>query len=373
MNTQYMKPLLIYAAAWPALLYSLTGHAVSLEFFGLSSADEGDYVGRVRIPLDDPEIDDDPGPAVDVGAGDFTIEFWMRTTEPGPSIGSCSSNNWISARIIIDRDRYEQARAYGIAITDGVIAFGVDSNEGSETVCGDTDVADDEWHHVAVQRRYSDGRLYIFVDGGLDAEEDGPGGDISYPDNGYPNDRCVINGMSSQPCLESDPYIVIGAEKHDVDVDSYPPFIGRIDEIRFSDTLRYATGYTVPTSGFAVDGSTVALYPLEEGTAGSSCLTGNQIFDTAGGDDGHCRFGGNSSGGPRWSADTPFSPLPPGSSSSSSSSTSSSTSSSSSSGGTGSSTSSSSSSSGGGDGGGGGGAFHIGLIALLLAAAYRRR
>ena len=357
MKYRYYKIGAAVIAGLLLMVCGLPSYAVSLEFVGLSSADEHNYVGRVRIPIDDPN-NSDPGPAVDVGATDFTIEFWMRTTVAGPSI-SCNSNSWINARIIIDRDRYNQGRAYGIAIADGSIAFGVDSASSSETVCGDTNVADDTWHHIAVQRRFSDGRLYIYVDGALDEDEDGPDGDVSYPNDGYPESFC--GPSSNQACLESDPYIVIGAEKHDADVDTYPPYIGKIDELRFSNNLRYSTsGYSVPMNDFPdTDANTVGMYHFNEGSAGSNCATNTSIFDSATASTGHCRFGGTPQAGPIWSGDTPFSPTS-GSSSSSS--------------GGGSSSSSSSSSSSGGDSGGGGGGGQLGVWILgLLMSAYGRR
>jgi hypothetical protein len=61
-------------------------------------------------------------------------------------------------------------------------------------------VLDGAWHHIAVQRRRSDGYMWLYVDGRLEAQGDGPDGDISYPDDGVPCDRCC-NG---NPCNFSD-------------------------------------------------------------------------------------------------------------------------------------------------------------------------
>src|SRR5262245_28938352 len=138
------------------------------------------------------------GQAVNVGATDFTIEFWMRaraadnTAEPVV----CGSNaSWLGGNVLIDRNRRDADRSFGVAIAGGKLVFGVRGDgTGDRTICGSRPVLDDAWHHVAVERRRSDGRMWIWVDGIRDGEADGPGGDVSYPDgdaarNDAPNER----------------------------------------------------------------------------------------------------------------------------------------------------------------------------------------
>ena len=176
--------------------------ATSLRFFGNGVDD----IDRVKIRIDA------PARPADVGSTDFTLEWWMRAL-PGENasdaVGCDANDGWIHGNIIFDRDVYFDGDHgdFGVSLTDGRIAFGVGAGASGNTICGVTDVADGAWHHVAVTRRFSDGRLRIYVDGVLDAE--GPAGDVgnnrnvSYRDNrptSYPN---------------SDPFLVIGAEKHD--------------------------------------------------------------------------------------------------------------------------------------------------------------
>ncbi len=93
---------------------------------------------------------------------------------------------------------------WALRLAGGLIAFGVASSSQAAGICSTTDVADGAWHHVAATRRASDGRIRVFVDGVLEGEAaSGPTGDISYRDGrqaGWPNQ----------------PFLVIGAEKHDV-------------------------------------------------------------------------------------------------------------------------------------------------------------
>jgi Concanavalin A-like lectin/glucanases superfamily len=267
------------------------GYALRFYGNGVNAPD----LDRVKIRIDNP-----PGPPADVGATDFTLEFWMKAlaAENTAASQTCGANlNWIYGNIVFDRDRFNQDRKYGLSIAGGRFVFGVSGDgTGDRTICGVTDVLDNAWHHVAVQRRRSDGWMWLFVDGRLEAQEAGPVGDVSYPDNATPGDFC------DGPCT-NDPFLVIGAEKHDAGAE-YPSYSGFIDEVRLSNVLRYPTNdFAPPTQPFTPDASTVALYHFDEGQ-------GDLIADSSGAGGGPStgvrNFGG-SPAGPEWVTDTPFS------------------------------------------------------------------
>jgi hypothetical protein len=267
---------------------------LSLRFHGNGVED----VDRVKIRVDDPATVA-PGPPADIGATDFTLEFWMKATaaeNQAPAV-SCGTNiAWINGNIVVDRDRFDQDRKFGLSIAGGRLVFGVSGDgTGDATICGTSDVLDGLWHHVALQRRRSDGRLWLYLDGALDAQGDGPAGDVSYPDDGVPGSFC------GGPCTNSDPFLVIGAEKHDAGP-AFPSFSGWIDEMRLSRVLRYPAPFTRPAAPFVPDGSTVALYHFDEGS-------GDAVTDSSGAPGGPShgvrRFGG-SPPGPDWSADVPW-------------------------------------------------------------------
>jgi uncharacterized repeat protein (TIGR01451 family) len=258
----------------------------SLRFFGNGTGD----IDRVKIPIDNPEV-----PA-DIGSSDFTVEFWMKANPGDNGAGSCVTGNdgWINGNIIFDRDIFGPGEFgdYGISLFSDGIAFGIysDSASAGDGICGNTNVANGQWHHIAVTRRFSDGRLQLYVDGVLDAEATtGPLGNISYQNN--------------RPTTHAnDPFFVIGAEKHDAGP-SFPSYNGWIDEVRLSNNLRYTTNFTRPSSAFASDANTMALYHFDEGS-------GNAINDSSpGNSDGARNFGG-SPAGPIWSPDkAPIGPL----------------------------------------------------------------
>jgi hypothetical protein len=227
-----------------------------------------------------------------VGATDFTIEAWIKGTTADNTAGdSCGTGEaeWIRGNIFIDRDVFNAGDYgdFGLSLYAGKVAFGASSDGPGATVCGATSVLDGAWHHVAVTRQASDGRLQLYVDGRLDGQVDTSGatGDISYR----------IGRTTEYP--DSDPFLVLGAEKHDAGSD-FPSFNGFLDELRLSTMLRYTADFPPPTGPFAADGDTAALYHFDEGA-------GATLGDAIGTSPGLLAVGGPSNG-PTWTADTPF-------------------------------------------------------------------
>ena len=259
-----------------------TGGAFSLRFHGNGVND----IDRVKISIDGPER------PVDVGTGSFTIEFWMKAG-PQTSTTNCSASNdsWIPGNIVFDRDVVGSGDFgdYGISIMNGRLAFGVNNGATGATACGALSVVDNQWHHIATTRNSLTGELKIYVDGSSVGSVNGPTGNLSYR-NGRP---------TSFP--NSDPFLVIGAEKLDAG-SAFPSYSGFIDEVRISDVIRYSGNFTQPTQEFTTDASTVGLYHFNEGSA----TTVNDSSGAAGGpSNGIIQFGG-SPAGPEWSSDTPF-------------------------------------------------------------------
>ena len=253
----------------------------SLRFFGNGQAG----VDRVTIQLDAPSR-----PA-DVGS-DFTLEWWMKAL-PGDNNQSSScttgAGSWRAGNIVFDRDILADGEGgeFGISLTEGRIAFGLNDAAAGITLCGARQVDDRAWHHISVTRSV-DGAMRIFVDGKLDAEGVGPSGDISYPDGRETEDA-------------NDPFLVIGAEKHNLGAPLLG-FQGWIDEVRISDMILYTGDFTPPSSPLTAQASTLALYSFNEGA-------GDMIWDVSGypgGPSNGSRLYGGSPAGPEWSAVAPF-------------------------------------------------------------------
>ncbi len=257
---------------------------LSLRFYGHGVND----IDRVKIRID-------PHVPADVG-GNFTIEFWMKARLADNLSSSCTpgGDNWINGNIILDRDVYGGGDYgdFGISLANGRIAFGVARGNNSQTICGRTNVANGKWNHIAVTRNATTGQMRIFVNGRLDGSGIGPTGNISYRDGrstSYPG---------------SDPFLVIGAEKHDAGPE-YPSYNGYLEELRVSRVIRYTTNFTRPNRPFVPDTNTVALYHFDEGPAGP--CTGLILDSAPGGKSrGRCRYGGSAPAGPVYTTVSPF-------------------------------------------------------------------
>ena len=256
----------------------------ALRFFGNGFGD----IDRVKIPIDPPM-------PVDVG-GDFTLEWWMKARiedNPSSACASGANEDWINGNMIFDRDVFGAGDNgdYGVSLAGGKIAFGVNNGSESYTICGGTAIADGGWHHVAVTRMLT-GEMSVFIDGQIDTQAVGPAEDISYRDgrsSSYPN---------------SDPYLVIGAEKHDAGPE-YPSFNGWIDEVRLSSSVRYTTDFSPTESPFTADSETTGLYHFDEGF-------GNGINDSSGAPGGPStgqRLYGGLTNGPEWMVSDLFLPF----------------------------------------------------------------
>lgn len=263
----------------------------SLRFYGNGTSG----IDRVSIPLTSPAV------SADIGSGDFTIEFWMRAAN-ADNTGTVTCNildGWLSGNIIFDRDIFGTSDFgdYGISIaSDGRLAFGISQGGTGTTVCGSRNTANGAWHHVAITRNGTTGAIAIYVDGAIDGSGTGPTGDISYNDGRTPN-----------PLYPNDPYLVLGAEKHDLGA-SFPSYDGFLDEVRLSTNIRYSAVFTLPTAHFIADANTAALYHFNEGVTGA--CTG-LILDGSGAagepSEGTCSYGGSPTSGPVYSETTiPF-------------------------------------------------------------------
>lgn len=251
-------------ASTPTPTPTISVWSYDLRFNGNGTGD----IDRVKIPID-------PATTADVGATDFTIEFWLKAAYGENISSSCTpgGDNWVNGNSILNRDNFGAGDYgdYGISMYGSKIAFGVANSSIGSTICSNTTVGDNNWHHIAVTRKLSNGQLTIFIDGVLDAQANGPTGDISYHDSrstSYPN---------------SDPYLVIGAEKHDYDALSYPSFKGQIDELRISNTLRYTVSFSRASvlTPFTADGNTRLLYHFNEGSGTSAVdSSGNSVTGT---------------------------------------------------------------------------------------------
>lgn len=209
----------------------------ALRFHGTGTGQQD----RVRIQIDDNAPGPDGSAPCDVGAGSFTIEFWIRGTLAENATSGFGGGvevtgpAWIFGNMLVDRDIWGSSDAdWGISVAGGRVRFGTGRGDpplGSDTestIEGNAVVLDGTWRHIACVRDIATGRKRIFVDGVLDFESVAllSFDDLSYPNGGVPGSVTPWN-----------PYIVLGAEKHDAG-SSFPSFRGWMDELRIWSVAR---------------------------------------------------------------------------------------------------------------------------------------
>jgi len=220
----------------------------------------------------------------------------------GAVFAQANGDGWITGNIILDRDVYGAGDFgdFGIAIgtfgggglNERTVCFGIDRLGTGRSIIASSNVADNSWKHIAITRAASSGTIKIFVNGILESTDNGPSGDVSYRNN----------RPTSYP--DSDPFLVIAAEKHDAG-SAYPSFNGQIDELRISNSIRYSSNFIPSTSEFVTDANTAALFHFNE-------RAGDTLKDVSGASggpsNGIVKYGGTPFG-PVWIVDSPLSIL----------------------------------------------------------------
>ena len=135
----------------------------ALRFYGNATG----QIDRVRIPLEDGASTQYPP---NVGAGDFTVEAWLRCAY-ADNASTATDEDARYSNIVYDRDSWGEQRGHVWGVTrDGsgnlIACFGqAGSGGGWATIFSTSDIGDSEWHHVAVTRTVSTGVVRIWIDG----------------------------------------------------------------------------------------------------------------------------------------------------------------------------------------------------------------
>ncbi|MEN9950835.1 MAG: hypothetical protein RLY85_1587, partial [Bacteroidota bacterium] len=101
---------------------------------------------------------------------DFTIEFWMKTTQVGG--GTSGVNQWYSGRGLVDAELGGQTTDFGVTLVQNKLAFGIGNSD--KTIWSTSDINTGNWVHVAVTRTASTGLMQIFINGILESSGTGP-------------------------------------------------------------------------------------------------------------------------------------------------------------------------------------------------------
>lgn len=222
---------------------------------------------RIKIPT----ISGGASTAANIGAsGAWTVEFWIRASSDNQqgAITAGGNYNAINGNSIVDNDKFRSESTYQgswvITLGAGVVNFGVDAAGGSQTIQGGGDIRGVGWRHILATFNTATGAMALYVQGTRVATATGP---ITTTDltttPTYPN-ACGPS-PSNESCSFSIPFVVCGAEKHDLDggaLGAFPGAFGEFTDLRFSNVARETgASFTVPSARLANDGDTVALWP----------------------------------------------------------------------------------------------------------------
>lgn len=258
---------LVLAVSAQAGASSATGGGAGLRFYGYAD----DRLNRVVIPLQ--------GEVINVGAGDLTFEWTMQCAYAD---NDNTASDVRYSNILIDHDVWGEEQGWCIGITrsgaESRLIFGAASSSWA-AITGGTHVGDGQVHRCALTRNQSTGQVRLWVDGQIDATGTFATSDWSIPAGSPP-----VDGQDNYS-------LVLGTEKHDF-IPGDGGYNGLLDELRISSGVRYTSAYT-PAERLEVDGTTLGLYHMDEGS-------GTTISDATGdGPDGTLLVGG-SPAGPVW-------------------------------------------------------------------------
>jgi len=148
----------------------------------------------------------------------FTLEFWIRFP------------TYVISSWIINADAVNGgADGVNFSYNNGISSFSINGSAGSTIDATGIDIGDGEWHHVALVRNGSSGK--IFIDGTEQATTSSWSG---------------INSAMN--------FAFIGSYQLASDV-----FVGRLSNLRLTKTALYTTNFTVPTLPLAPIANTVLL------------------------------------------------------------------------------------------------------------------
>jgi len=213
------------------------------------------------------------GHAANVGAGDFTIEMWLKA-EPDSLLawGGCRAGlregtSWLAGHVVLDRSQTSTASFIGLSLFGDAVAFGVGDEDYVEGgVCEPAYFNSGEWHHLAAVREGT--TLRVFVDGtSTRALEDYQAGDLSYQGTDTPEAAAILGGWKSR--------------------NTVAPWTGWIDDLRISTVARYPASPR-PDGPLEADADTALLYHFDtiQGTTVIDSSVADPVNGTRGSGDG---------------------------------------------------------------------------------------
>jgi len=111
--------------------------------------------------------------AANVVSNDFSISFWVKTTQTG------GTGQWYQGRGLVDGFVGSNANDFGTSLDGNGFAFGTGNPD--TTLITTTAINDGSWHQCVATREQADGTLTVYVDGHLEAVGTGGTNSLTAP------------------------------------------------------------------------------------------------------------------------------------------------------------------------------------------------
>lgn len=181
-------------------------------------------------------------------SGDFTIEYWVKTTQT-----SLTGTQWYNGNGIVDAEVGGTTTDFGTSMLNGKLAFGVGSPD--ITIQSTTSINTGIWTHVAVTWNQSTGAMKLYINGQLEA-----------------------TGTSGTGSRTAPPAIRIGSIQTGIQY-----FSGSIDELRIWNTVRSQTDIqNNMNTEVATSSSLLSYYKFNQGTANGTNTGTTTLSDNSG-------------------------------------------------------------------------------------------
>lgn len=102
---------------------------------------------------------------------DFSISFWVKTTDVG------ATGPWYNGKGLIDATVGAAQSDFGITLNGNKAAFGVGTPD--TTILSTANINNGQWHHVAATRNSTSGEMRLYIDGTQQAITTGPVGPLA--------------------------------------------------------------------------------------------------------------------------------------------------------------------------------------------------
>ncbi|MES2780897.1 MAG: IPT/TIG domain-containing protein, partial [Bacteroidota bacterium] len=186
-------------------------------------------------------------------SGDFTIEYWMQTTQVGPA-----GNTWTGGNGIVDAEVGGLVNDFGTSLVGNKLFFGVGTPSlGIDvTIPSLSNVNTGKWIHVAATRVQATGEIRLYINGTLEG-----------------------TGTASTNALTSPAFIRLGSIQTNFNF-----YNGKLDEVRIWNVVRTGTEIrnAMETGLTGTETGLVSYYNFNQGVASDNNQSENILQDLTG-------------------------------------------------------------------------------------------